>query len=100
MSECVYNYIVTEEYPKGNLNHFDIENISTIGVYKENSENFEKDFFEYWCDYFDVDDIKESEYYPQVKRAFEILATDNFATVCIEVEDYNVWIRKIKEMIR
>ena len=100
MSESVYNYIVAEEYPDDGLNHFDIEDITTIGVYKENSENFEKDFFEFWADYLDVDDIKESEYYPRVKRAFEKLATDDFAYASIKTEDCIVWIRKLKEIIK
>jgi len=100
MSEYVYNYVVIEEYPNDMLNHFDVEDVTTIGVYKDNSENFEKDFFEFWADYLDVDDIKESEYYPKVKRAFEKLAKDDFAFTSVEIEDCVVWIRKLRELIK
>ena len=102
MSESVYNYVVVEEYPYDNLNHFDIESsVTTIGVYKENSENFEKDFFEFWADYLDEDDIEKSRYYPKLKKAFEILTdSDDFISTSIKVEDCIVWIRKIRETIR
>ena len=43
--DVVYSYVVVKEYPRNGIDYFDIEDFSTIGIYKKNSKAFEKDFF-------------------------------------------------------